>query len=233
MKLANKNVDISWFETTNLTAGDKTTPGSVDVLAATAQNKEFLNISKASIQTIIKESETIDTSVGNGTGIIEGISSITELSNKTIFASSIKKINILTDEGRIFSDVENDITSVSFTIQLSNETILATSADNAANKIWKLNVDGTINSIINNESNTGISSITQLKNGTILVGTNFGLIYQLTDEGKIDTSVGNGTGILEDKTFDGFVRAITELSNGTILVGTGTTNGGSIYKLVN
>ncbi|WP_338969184.1 hypothetical protein [Spiroplasma endosymbiont of Labia minor] len=73
-------------------------------------------------------------------------------------------------------------------------------------------------------------SIFQFFDNTILVETYVGSIYKLTDEGKIDTSVGYRTGKLENKTLDGYVYSIAQLANGIILAGVSSN---SIYKLVN
>ncbi|WP_338969321.1 hypothetical protein [Spiroplasma endosymbiont of Labia minor] len=71
------------------------------------------------------------------------------------------------------------------------------------------------------------TAMIQLSNGTILVGSFGGSIYKLTDEGKIDHSVGDGTGKLDDS-FDNSINSFVELTNGLILAG---TSGGLIYKL--
>ncbi|WP_338969217.1 hypothetical protein [Spiroplasma endosymbiont of Labia minor] len=100
-------------------------------------NGQFKNTAIVSIKTTIKQSGTIDTSVGNETGVVE-------------------------------------------------------------NKTFKY----------------GINSMIQLANGTILsfAGSTYaGSICKLTDEGKIDTSVGGGTGKLEDKTFDGIIESFENL----------------------
>ncbi|WP_338970275.1 lipoprotein [Spiroplasma endosymbiont of Labia minor] len=238
LNAANKNVNIDWFETSNFEPGDKDHPGNIDVSPKSEQNKEFLNISKNSIKTTIKQSGTIDTSVGGGTGIIENksfdanITSITQLANGTILASTTSSIYKLTAEGTIDKKIET-IDSIFQIFQLANGTILA----GIGNSIYELTDEGKIDTSVGNGTgilenktfDSTIVSITQLANGTILVGTNLNSIYKLTDEGKIDHSVGtNGNGKLEDKTLDGVVYSITQLANGTILVGTST---GSIYKL--
>ncbi|WP_338969247.1 hypothetical protein [Spiroplasma endosymbiont of Labia minor] len=86
--------------------------------------------------------------------------------------------------------------------------------------------DGKIFSNAKNDI-SGLLSIIQLTNGAILAGTNDHSIYKLTDEGTIDTSVGGGTGKLEDPTFDSLIHSIFQLANVTVLAGSGT----SIYKL--
>ncbi|WP_338970441.1 hypothetical protein [Spiroplasma endosymbiont of Labia minor] len=79
-----------------------------------------------------------------------------------------------------------------------------------------------------------IEKLIRLSNGVVLAVGNSGVIYKLTDQGTIDTSVGNGTGIVENKTFDNPITSVIQLSNGIILAGT-WNNGedASIYKLIN
>ncbi|WP_338969330.1 hypothetical protein [Spiroplasma endosymbiont of Labia minor] len=80
--------------------------------------------------------------------------------------------------------------------------------------------------IIENETfDSGVYSMIQLSNGIILAGTNAGSMYKLTDEGKIDTSIGNG-GIIENKL--GSVNYLFQHSNGLILASFG---GNIICKL--
>ncbi|WP_338969333.1 lipoprotein [Spiroplasma endosymbiont of Labia minor] len=294
LKAANKSVTIDWFETSNFNPGDEKHNGNVDISANITQNKEFLNISKTSIKTVIKQSGTIDSSVDipEDKTLDSGCTALIQLTNGTILAGTGSgSIYKLTDEGKIDKKVE-DLLGVDSIYQLSNGIILALTYNNANGSIYKLTDEGKIDTSVGNGTgiierapfdgpkiriielsnglilvgtshgsiykltaegkidttigdgtgkivdgkfyNFGPLSFTQLTNGTIITGTAGKSIYKLTDEGKIDTSVGDGTGIIENETFDGYVTSVFQLSNGTILAGTSWKKDeyfGSIYKL--
>ncbi|WP_338969320.1 hypothetical protein [Spiroplasma endosymbiont of Labia minor] len=101
----------------------------------------------------------------------------------------------------------------------------------AANVSIFLKHFGTIEKVISTMPSQEYSNgcIYQLSNGIILYGSG-NIIYRLTSEGKIDTSVGNGTGKLDEvgsHLYD--IVSIIELENGNIFALTNS----AFYKLKN
>ncbi|WP_338969318.1 hypothetical protein [Spiroplasma endosymbiont of Labia minor] len=254
---------------------DKTLKGPTASITEFSNNMIIatINLNDTSVYKLTDEGK-IDTSVGAGTGIIyqspSAIRTVIQLSNGLILAGTVSNsIYKLNDDGTIANIIENQTFDgpVYSITQLSNGTILAATRNSTGTSIYKLNQNGTINSIVAKIMADRIISITQLSNGTILAstsnllgeiyklnsdgtfnsviesgtldgilhtimqlsnglilaGTDRGSIYKLTDEGKIDTSVGDGTGKLEDKTLDSGILSLVELSNGIILAGTSWT----------
>ncbi|WP_338970291.1 hypothetical protein [Spiroplasma endosymbiont of Labia minor] len=251
LKSINSRVDISWFEIANFNAGSEDTLGKIDIFATWIHYGQFKNTVTVSIKTIIKQTGSIDTAVGNGTGKISdqqinyGITKIVQLKNGIILIGANMGLFRSTDVDEIndisFNSSNNilnhNVTSIT---QLANGNVLVITNDGS---IYQLTAEGKIDTSVGGGTGNievGIHGyprvIVQLSNGTILVGTSNGLIYKLTDEDKIDHSVGDGTGKLEDKIFDHLIIAIIELPNRIVLASTGnidsTGTKSSIYRLV-